>query len=52
MCLCVCVCVCACLGAIFWAPFIRRDKAPSFPTVTLVGLGKSYAITDKADRLD
>ena len=23
-----------------WAPFIRRDKVPSFLTITLVGLGK------------
>ena len=39
-CLCVRVLVCLCLGVIFWAPFIHRDKVPSFLTITLVGLVK------------
>ena len=43
VCVCVCVCkrvsVCVFRGDI-WGPFIRRDKVPSFLTITLVGLGK------------
>ena len=35
----VCVFMCVSRGDI-WAPFIRRDKVPSFLTVILVGLGK------------
>ena len=46
VCMCVCVCVCVCLGVIFLAPFIRRDKVPSFLTITLAGLGKPQAIAD------
>ena len=30
VCLWVCVSVCVLLGMIFWAPFIHRDKVPSF----------------------
>ena len=40
LCVCVCLSVCLCLEEIFWAPFIHSDKVPSFPTITLVGLGK------------
>ena len=49
VCLCVCVCVCVCVNVCvsmcvsrgdMRAPFIRRDKVPSFLSVILVGLGK------------
>ena len=29
------------IGVIFWASFIRRDRALSFITITLTGLGKT-----------
>ena len=38
----VCVCMCMCVFRVgIWAPFIHREKVPSFLTITLVDLGKS-----------
>ena len=48
----MCVSVCVCLGVISGLVFFRREKVPSFLTITLADLEKPYAITDKVDRID